>query len=106
MTNKNEATKAIQGKEPNGRHGQRRETGLQYFVRAMEKHLESDRTFGPEFLCADLQTAKAEAKRMVLTSDPAVRLQADACMRNGRQVSTKYRCWLNERGDFQESVLV
>jgi len=79
---------------------------MQYFVRAMETHKESDRTFGPELRCAGLTIAKAEAKRMVLSSDPAVKLRADACVRNGGQVRTKYRCWLNERGDFQEAVLV
>lgn len=79
---------------------------MQYFVRSMEKHKESDRIFGPELPCADLDMAKAEAKRIVLASDPAIRLQADACARNGRQVRTKYRCWRNERGEFLESVLV
>ncbi len=79
---------------------------MQYFVRTMEKHKESDRTFGPELPCPGLAVAKAEAKRLVLAADPAVRLQADACARNGGHVQTKYRCWVNERGDFQESVLV
>jgi hypothetical protein len=79
---------------------------MQYFVRAMEKHKESNRTFGPELQCPGLAIAKAEAKRIVLAADPAVRLQADACARNGGQVRTKYRCWLDERGDFKESVLV
>jgi hypothetical protein len=79
---------------------------MQYFVRAMETHKESDRTFGPEVPCAGLAAAKAEAKRIVLSADPARRLQADACARNGGPVRTKYRCWVNERGDFQESVLV
>ena len=72
----------------------------------MEKHKESDRVFGPESQFSGLDMAKAEAKRMVLASDPAIRLQADACTRNGRRVRTKYRCWRNERGDFLESVLV
>jgi len=79
---------------------------MQYFVRAMEKHKESDRIFGPELPCSNLETAKAQAREIVLASDPAVRLQADACMRKGVQVRTKYRCWRNERGDFMESVLV
>jgi hypothetical protein len=79
---------------------------MQYFVRAMEKHKESDRTFGPESPCSGLAVAKAEAKRLVLSADPAVRLQADACVRNRGQVRTKYRCWVNERGDFQERTLV
>ena len=79
---------------------------MQYFVRAMEKHKESTRTFGPELPCPGLEVAKAEAQRIVLAADPAVRLQADACARNRGQVRTKYRCWINERGDFQERVLV
>lgn len=79
---------------------------MQYFVRAMENHKESDRVFGRELPCSGLDMAKAEAKRIVLTSDPAMKLQADACIRNGRQVRTKYRCWRNERGEFFESVLV
>jgi hypothetical protein len=79
---------------------------MQYFVRAMEKHRESSRTFGPELLCSGLPTAKAEAKRIVLSADPALRLQADACLRNGGQVRTKYRCWINEHGDFQEKSLI
>ena len=82
------------------------ETNMQYFVRAMEKHKESDRTFGAEVLCSDLTRAQAEAKRIVLAADPAVRLQADACVRNRGQVQTKYRCWIDERGDFQEKLLV
>jgi hypothetical protein len=76
-----------------------------YFVRAMEKHKESTNTFGPELPCSALDAAKAEAKRIVLSSDPALRLLADACSRNGGQVRTKYRCWINDRGEFQESVL-
>ena len=72
----------------------------------MEKHKEGNRTFGPELLCSGLAVAKAEAKRIVLAADPSIRLQADACMRNRGQVRTKYRCWINERGDFQESALV
>jgi len=72
----------------------------------MEKHKEGSHTFGPELPCSGLEVAKAEARRLVLAADPAVRLQADACMRNRRQVRTKYRCWINERGEFQESALV
>jgi len=71
----------------------------------MEKHKESSHTFGPELPCPGLAMAKEEAKRMVLSSDPALRLLADACARNGGQVRTKYRCWINDHGDFQESVL-
>jgi hypothetical protein len=79
---------------------------MQYFVRAMEKHRESDHSFGPELLCPGLSIAKAEAKRIVLSADPALRLQADACMRNRGLVRTKYRCWINEHGDFQEKSLI
>jgi hypothetical protein len=79
---------------------------MQYFVRAMEKHKESDKTFGPELPCSDLDLAKAAAKRIVLAADPALRLQADACARNRGLVRTSYRCWINERGDFQERSLV
>jgi hypothetical protein len=79
---------------------------MQYFVRTMETHKESDRSFGPELLCAGLAVAKEEAKRLVLSSDPSRRLQADACARNGGRVRTKYRCWMNERGEFHESMLV
>lgn len=80
-------------------------TYMQYFVRAMEKHEESSKTFGPETPCSGLDAAKAEAKRMVSSSDPSLRLLADVCARNGGTVRTKYRCWINERGEFQESIL-
>ncbi|MBZ5606172.1 MAG: hypothetical protein LAO79_28100 [Acidobacteriia bacterium] len=79
---------------------------MQYFVRAMEKHRDSDRVYGPEMPCTGLDMAKAEAKRIVLAADPAIRLQADACTRNGGHVRTKYRCWVNDRGEFLESLLV
>jgi len=79
---------------------------MQYFVRTMEMQRDSDRAFGPELPCSGLDVAKAEAKRVVLASDPALKLQADACARRGRQVLTKYRCWINDRGEFHESVLV
>jgi len=79
---------------------------MQFFVRAMEKHKDSDRVFGPELPCTDVGMAKERAKRMVLESDPAIRLQADACIRNGASVQTKYRCWRNERGEFLERQLV
>jgi hypothetical protein len=79
---------------------------MQYFVRAMAMHKDSARTFGPEVPCAGLAAAKEEAKRIVMNADPALRVQADACSRNRGLVWTKYRCWINERGDFQEKVLV
>jgi len=79
---------------------------MQYFVRAWETHKDSKQVFGPELLCPELTRAKAEAKQLVLTADPALRLQADACCRNRGIVITKYRCWINEKGDFQERALV
>ena len=79
---------------------------MQYFVRMMERHKESTQTFLPEVLCSGLQNATDEAKRRVLGSDPAIMLQADACIRNRTQVRTKYRCWINERGEFHERTLI
>ena len=79
---------------------------MEYFVRTMEKHKHSARVFSPEAQCSGLAAAKAEAQRLVQTADPAVQLQADACIRNRGLVRTKYRCWINERGEFHEKVLV
>ncbi|HML17258.1 MAG TPA: hypothetical protein VK419_09535 [Bryobacteraceae bacterium] len=79
---------------------------MQYFVRTMEKHKESARVFSPELPCSGLAEAQRQAKRLVLESPPNIMLQADACYRNHAQVRTKYRCWINERGEFQEHVLV
>jgi hypothetical protein len=79
---------------------------MQYFVRTMEKHKESNGAFSAELPCFELAGAKAEAKRLVLSADPGLRLQADACARNGAVVRTKYRCWVNERGEFCERLLV
>jgi len=79
---------------------------MQYFVRTMEMHKESVRVYSIELPCFGLNDAKEEAKRMVLQSNPALMLQADACFRNRNQVRTKYRCWINERGEFQERALV
>lgn len=79
---------------------------MEYFVRTMERHKESTKSFSAELPCSGLEKAKDEAKRIVLESPPAVMLQADACFRNGEQVRTKYRCWINERGEFQERALV
>jgi hypothetical protein len=53
-----------------------------------------------------LRKAADEAKRKVLESDPSIMLQADACFRNRNQIWTKYRCWVNERGEFHERTLV
>jgi len=79
---------------------------MQYFVRTMEKHEHRSNAFGPEIPCPGLLAAKAEAKRIVLASDPTLRLLADACSRNGGQVRTMYRCWINDQGSFQESALL
>ena len=72
----------------------------------METHRDSTRVFTAERPCNGLNDAKQEAKRMVLESNPSLMLQADACFRNRNQVRTKYRCWINERGEFQERALV
>ena len=79
---------------------------MQYFVRTMEMHKDSIRAFSAELPCTGLGAAKDEAKRLVLKSNPSKMLQADACFRNRIGVSTKYRCWINERGEFQERALV
>lgn len=79
---------------------------MHYFVRTMEKHENRSNTFSPEIPCSGLQAAKEEAKRIVLASDPAIRLLVDACSRNRGQVRTLYRCWINERGSFHESALL
>ncbi|HEX5226122.1 MAG TPA: hypothetical protein VFW44_00350 [Bryobacteraceae bacterium] len=78
---------------------------MQYFVRTMEKQ-DRGNTFGPEIACSGLVAAKAEAKRIIMASDPALRLLADACSRNGSLVRTMYRCWINDQGSFQESALL
>ena len=72
----------------------------------MEKHKDSARVFSAELPFSALPDAKSAAKRIVTESDPAKMLQADACYRNRNEVRTKYRCWINERGEFQESALI
>ena len=79
---------------------------MQYFIRTMETHKESKRIFSPELPYSALEDAKREAKRIVLGANPALMLQADACFRNRNGVRTKYRCWINDLGEFRESVLV
>ena|ERR1700680_2927208 len=79
---------------------------MQYFVRTMEMHKESNKVFSAELPCSGLPAAKSEAKRIVMGSPPAAMLQADVCFRNRSGVRTKYRCWINERGEFQERALV
>ncbi len=79
---------------------------MQYFVRTMEMHKDSKRAFSAELPCSGLVAARQEAKRMVLGAPPEMMLQADACFRNRIGVRTKYRCWINERGEFQERDLI
>jgi hypothetical protein len=79
---------------------------MQYFVRAVEKHKDGPRRVYVDVMCSGLATAVEEAKRIVLESDRARMLQADACFRNGDQVRTKYCCWIDERGALQERALV
>jgi hypothetical protein len=59
----------------------------------------------PELSCFTLGQAIEEAKRSVLESDKTIMLRADACSRNNNQVRTKYRCWIDERGGFNELAL-
>ncbi len=86
---------------------------MQYFVRTNDLRKESrhggslplvKRSY-PELACFTLSQAIEQAKRSVLESDKTIRLQADACSRNMNQVRTKYRCWIDERGAFNEIAL-
>jgi hypothetical protein len=90
---------------------------MQYFVRA--KEMQKDNLKGPRAkasavppkLYPDVEfsalgVAVNEAKRAVLESDRAVMLQAEACFRNRNLVRTKYRCWIDERGAFNESAFI
>lgn len=72
----------------------------------MEMHRDSPKVFSAEVPCTGLASAKETAKKLVLAAPPKIMLQADACFRNRNEVRTKYRCWVNERGEFQESSLV
>ena len=86
---------------------------MQYFVRTMDGRKESRQSrltplvkrLYPELACAALGQAIDQAKRTVLESDKTLMLQADACFRNRNEVQTKYRCWIDERGAFNELVL-
>ena len=89
------------------------EVQVQYFVRTRDVRKES-RHMGsvplvkqlyPELACSSLGQAIDQAKRSVLEADRATMLQADACSRNRNQVWTKYRCWIDERGTFNELAL-
>ena len=87
---------------------------MQYFVRIMDVRKESRQSASlplvkqmyPELACSALGEAIDQAKRKVLESDRAIMLRADACSRNRNQVWTKYRCWIDERGAFNELALV
>jgi hypothetical protein len=86
---------------------------VQYFVRANDVRKESRHSGSaplvkrlyPELACFTLGQAIEEAKRTVLESDKTIMLRADACSRNNNQVQTKYRCWIDERGVFNELAL-
>ena len=87
---------------------------VQYFVRTSDARKESRhggstplvKQLYPEIACSSLGEAIEQAKRSVLESDKATMLRADACSRNRNQVWTKYRCWIDERGAFNELALV
>ena len=86
---------------------------MQYFVRTMDVRKESRHSASVPFVkqeylelaCSTLGQAIDQAKRSVLESDKTIMLQADACARNRNQVRTKYRCWIDERGAFNERTL-
>ncbi len=89
------------------------EVHVEYFVRTTDIRKENRQSGSPpltkreypEIVCYALGQAVAEAKRRVLESNEPIRLQADACSRNRNQVWTKYRCWIDERGAFNEHTL-
>ncbi len=86
---------------------------MQYFVRTNDVRKENRhrssvplvKRLYPELACFTLGQAIDQAKRSVLESDRTIMLQADACARNMNQVRTKYRCWIDERGAFNEIAL-
>jgi hypothetical protein len=86
---------------------------VEYFVRIMNARKEGPwcgsvtpmKRLYPELACVALGRAIDQAKRRVLESDRSMMLQADACSRNRDQVRTKYRCWIDERGAFNELAL-
>ena len=87
---------------------------MQYFVRTLDVRKENRRSLSvpvvkrvyPELACSTLGQAIDQAKRSVLEADKTIMLQADACSRNRNQVRTRYRCWIDERGSFNELALV
>ena len=78
---------------------------MHYFIRTMEKHKDSEGIFGSEIFCDALPSAKARARHLVMEADPTLMLQADACSRNHMGIRTRYRCWMDERGNFHERSL-
>jgi hypothetical protein len=86
---------------------------MEYFVRTMDARKQSHgrgsvqvvKRQYPELACAALGQAIDQARRRVLESDKTLMLQADACSRNRNQVRTRYRCWIDERGTFNELTL-
>ena len=85
---------------------------MQYFVRTMDVRKQGRsgsaplvKLVYPDVACAALSQAIDHAKRCVLESDKTLMLQADACSRNNNAVQTKYHCWIDERGVFNERVL-
>ena len=86
---------------------------MQYFVRTTDVRKENRlsgsgplvKQLYPEQVCSNLDQAIDQAKRSVLESDKSIMLRADACSRNMNQVRTKYRCWIDERGGFNELAL-
>jgi hypothetical protein len=85
---------------------------VQYFVRTMDVRKQGRsgsvplvKQLYPEVAFAGLDQAIDQAKRNVLEADKTLMLQADACSRNSNRVQTKYHCWIDERGAFNERIL-
>ena len=87
---------------------------MQYFVRTTDIRKMSPlrgsvpvvKQLYPEIACGALGQAIDQAKLRVMGADKTVMLQADACSRNRNEVRTKYRCWIDQRGGFNELTLV
>jgi hypothetical protein len=85
---------------------------VEYFVRTMDVRKQGrsgsaplEKLLYPDVACAALGQAIDHAKRIVMDSDKALMLQADACSRNSNKVQTKYHCWIDDRGAFNERTL-
>ncbi len=86
---------------------------MQYFIRTTDVRKENRRSGSvplgkrlyPELACAALGQAidQSQVDGAGIRQNPD--LQADACSRNRNQVRTKYRCWIDERGVFNELTL-